>query len=182
MRYEIRALELGGIFWHHREVVADQIIHGLDLAHLLRLVHLHPLRITEERGGTRSATMPGPVANGASGQPEAGANGNAAGDTFFWTKRFTPRTCDRIGFELVWLRAFHEMYNPALGPAVVAEVIADYPGVRLTMIGPDKGDGSLERTRKSARALGISGSGDRSTTRVWARPSTAPSGMRAPIP
>jgi glycosyltransferase involved in cell wall biosynthesis len=71
--------------------------------------------------------------------------------------RFVPRACDRMGSELVWLRAFHEMYNPMLGPAVLARLIGEYPEARLTMIGPDKGDGSLERTRRAAVSLGVSG-------------------------
>jgi glycosyltransferase involved in cell wall biosynthesis len=62
-----------------------------------------------------------------------------------------------MGSELVWLRAFHEMYNPMLGPAVLARLISEYPEARLTMIGPDKGDGSLERTRRAAAVLGVSG-------------------------
>lgn len=69
--------------------------------------------------------------------------------------RFVPRACDRMGSELVWLRAFHEMYNPMLGPAVVARLISEYPETRLTMIGPDKGDGSLERTQRVAVTLGV---------------------------
>ncbi len=71
--------------------------------------------------------------------------------------QFPPRSRDKMGFELVWLRAFHEMYNPRLATAVVASLSSDYPGTRLTMIGPDKGDGSLERTRQSARTLGVEG-------------------------
>lgn len=56
---------------------------------------------------------------------------------------------------LVWLRAFHETYNPALAPEVLARLAPHEPDVRLTMVGPDKGDGSLERTRAAARRLGV---------------------------
>ena len=59
---------------------------------------------------------------------------------------------------LVWLRAFDEIYNPTLAPRVLAELTRDYPAATLTMIGPDKGDGSLGRTRQCARELGV---GDR---------------------
>jgi glycosyltransferase involved in cell wall biosynthesis len=56
---------------------------------------------------------------------------------------------------LVWLRAFHEIYNPSLAPRVLAALAADYPDAHLTMTGPDKGDGSLERARETAERLGV---------------------------
>ena len=56
---------------------------------------------------------------------------------------------------LVWMRAFDETYNPSLAPRVLAELKSDYPDVSLTMIGPDKGDGSLGRTRECARRFGV---------------------------
>jgi glycosyltransferase involved in cell wall biosynthesis len=56
---------------------------------------------------------------------------------------------------LVWLRAFHEIYNPNLAPRVVALLTEEYPEIHLTMIGPDKGDGSLQKTKRSATDLGV---------------------------
>jgi glycosyltransferase involved in cell wall biosynthesis len=56
---------------------------------------------------------------------------------------------------LVWLRSFHEIYNPTLAPKVVALLVRDFPEVRLTMVGRDKGDGSFRRTREAAAALGV---------------------------
>jgi glycosyltransferase involved in cell wall biosynthesis len=56
---------------------------------------------------------------------------------------------------LVWLRAFQETYNPTLAPRVLADLSSDYPHASLTMIGPDKGDGSLARTRECARRLNV---------------------------
>lgn len=58
---------------------------------------------------------------------------------------------------LVWLRAFHAIYNPELAPRVLARLAPEYPDSRLVMIGPDMGDGSLERTRAVARELGVIG-------------------------
>ena len=58
--------------------------------------------------------------------------------------------------KLVWLRAFHETYNPSLAPAVLALLASDIPDVSLTMIGPDKGDGSLQKTLAVAARLGVS--------------------------
>lgn len=55
---------------------------------------------------------------------------------------------------LVWLRAFHRIYNPVLAVRVLAEVTAHTSDVRLTMIGPDK-DGSAADVRAEARKLGV---------------------------
>ncbi|HKX26246.1 MAG TPA: glycosyltransferase family 4 protein [Blastocatellia bacterium] len=57
--------------------------------------------------------------------------------------------------QLIWLRSFHQMYNPALAPKVVAALIEDFPELHLTMIGPDKGDGSLRETQRAAEELGV---------------------------
>jgi glycosyltransferase involved in cell wall biosynthesis len=57
---------------------------------------------------------------------------------------------------LVWLRSFHEMYNPTLAPKVVHLLSARFPDMRLIMVGPDHGDGSLRRTQEVARELGVS--------------------------
>ncbi|MBX5479903.1 MAG: glycosyltransferase family 4 protein [Pyrinomonas methylaliphatogenes] len=56
---------------------------------------------------------------------------------------------------LVWLRAFHEIYNPALAVGVIRRLVPDYPALRLLMAGPDKGDGSLERARRLAGQNGF---------------------------
>jgi glycosyltransferase involved in cell wall biosynthesis len=62
--------------------------------------------------------------------------------------------------EMVWLRSFNAIYNPTLGPRVLAEVASVYPagspvGARLTMIGSDQGDGSLQSTEAVANELGV---------------------------
>jgi glycosyltransferase involved in cell wall biosynthesis len=56
---------------------------------------------------------------------------------------------------LIWLRAFHEVYNPEMAVQALALLTQDFPEIHLTMIGPDKGDGSLERTRQEAERLGV---------------------------
>ena len=56
---------------------------------------------------------------------------------------------------LVWLRAFHDIYNPLLAPSVLEKVRSRFPRAELTMIGPDKNDGSLERTRLLASRLSL---------------------------
>ena len=57
--------------------------------------------------------------------------------------------------QLVWLRAFHEIYNPTMAPRVLAFLLADFPNLRLTMIGPDRHDGSLQATKRIAERLGV---------------------------
>jgi glycosyltransferase involved in cell wall biosynthesis len=57
--------------------------------------------------------------------------------------------------QLVWVRAFCEIYNPTMAPAVVAELAGEFPDIRLMMVGPDKGDGSLAATQRSAEELGV---------------------------
>lgn len=56
---------------------------------------------------------------------------------------------------LVWLRAFHDIYNPSMAARVVAEVRRTEPDVQLVMGGPDDGDGSLGRMVKLAGTLGV---------------------------
>lgn len=56
---------------------------------------------------------------------------------------------------LVWLRAFHHIYNPSLAPRVLALLANEFPDINLTMFGPDKMDGSFEPTRKTAHDLGV---------------------------
>ena len=57
---------------------------------------------------------------------------------------------------LVWLRAFHSVYNPSLAAAVVALLVKDIPSVSLVMYGHDKGDGSLQALQQLATKLGVS--------------------------
>lgn len=53
---------------------------------------------------------------------------------------------------LVWVRAFHELYDPSMAIRVVRRLRDRVPGVTLTMAGPDKGDGSFGRARALAAA------------------------------
>lgn len=56
---------------------------------------------------------------------------------------------------LIWLRAFHDIYNPMLAPKVVARLADVLPDVHLAMAGADTGDGTLPATRHAIRELGI---------------------------
>jgi glycosyltransferase involved in cell wall biosynthesis len=67
--------------------------------------------------------------------------------------QFTPRTAPRA--RLIWLRAFHEIYNPTLASRAIALLTAEFRGIQLAMAGPDKGDGSLQRLREVSGGLGV---------------------------
>ena len=61
----------------------------------------------------------------------------------------------RVAPRLVWLRAFHNIYNPEMAIQVLALLTRDFPNIHLTMIGPDKRDGSMHRTRALAERMGV---------------------------
>ena len=56
---------------------------------------------------------------------------------------------------LVWLRAFHRDYNPLMAIEAVGYLRADFPEIQLTMIGPDKHDGTLVSIYKAITQLGL---------------------------
>lgn len=74
-----------------------------------------------------------------------------------------PLDLEQYGFRLrskpqpriMWMRAFHKIYNPTLAPKVVASLVQDFPDIQSTMLGPDKGDGTLQATQNLARGLGV---------------------------
>jgi glycosyltransferase involved in cell wall biosynthesis len=70
--------------------------------------------------------------------------------------RYPFRLRGKPGPRLVWLRAFHQIYNPQLAVKTLALLSGEFSEVQLTMIGPDKGDGSLAETRSLAAELGVS--------------------------
>src|SRR5690606_34615105 len=56
---------------------------------------------------------------------------------------------------LLWLRALHAVYAPELAVEVLARLLPERPDAHLVLGGRDKGDGSRERVRARARALGV---------------------------
>lgn len=70
-------------------------------------------------------------------------------DHYLFLARSSPKP------NLIWLRAFHEIYNPLMAVEVLGQLIHTYPDATLTMIGPDKGDNSLQRAQKRATELNI---------------------------
>jgi glycosyltransferase involved in cell wall biosynthesis len=66
---------------------------------------------------------------------------------------YRERTCPRP--RLLWLRAFHQVYNPSLALRTIAALRRDWPEVRLQMVGPDHGDGTLAAIRAELQAAGL---------------------------
>lgn len=57
--------------------------------------------------------------------------------------------------KLVWLRAFHQIYNPSLAPKVISLLQDQHIDAHLSMVGPDKGDGSLQEMLSIAQELEV---------------------------
>jgi glycosyltransferase involved in cell wall biosynthesis len=56
---------------------------------------------------------------------------------------------------LVWLRAFHEIYNPELAPKVIDTLRKIFPDVHLKMGGPVKDESSFQKMKSVAKELGV---------------------------
>lgn len=62
----------------------------------------------------------------------------------------------QVAPKLVWLRAFHSIYNAPLAISAAASLAKRHPELHLSMAGDDRGDGSLEKAKQLADAHGIS--------------------------
>jgi glycosyltransferase involved in cell wall biosynthesis len=49
---------------------------------------------------------------------------------------------------IVWVRSIHRIYDPVLAVDACAALRAEFPSLRLWMLGPDKEDGTLEALRE----------------------------------
>jgi glycosyltransferase involved in cell wall biosynthesis len=56
---------------------------------------------------------------------------------------------------LVWLRALHAVYNPVMAIETLASIKPRFPEASLTLIGPDKGDGTLQAVRRAVARCGL---------------------------
>ncbi|MCK6577908.1 MAG: glycosyltransferase family 4 protein [Anaerolineae bacterium] len=54
--------------------------------------------------------------------------------------------------KILWLRAMHAIYNPTLAVEVIARLRRRYPDIHLWMVGPDKGEGTLENVKTAIAA------------------------------
>ena len=71
-------------------------------------------------------------------------------NNYIYRQRILPRPY------LVWMRAFHEIYNPSLAVRVLHKLVLKGIDAKLAMIGPDKKDGSFRFTKKLAEELKVS--------------------------
>ncbi len=60
----------------------------------------------------------------------------------------------KIRPRIIWLRSFHDIYNPIMAINVVKIISACYKDTKLTMIGPDK-DGSLNNCQELSKKYNI---------------------------
>lgn len=65
------------------------------------------------------------------------------------------RQRDKLIPNLAWLRSFHSIYNPLLAVQTIELLRNDFPDIHLTMYGPDKGDGSLQKVKNYIRERGM---------------------------
>ena len=68
---------------------------------------------------------------------------------------YTYRPRRQVRPRLLWVRAFHSIYNPALAVRVVAHLRRDFPEIQLVMVGPDRGDGAFEHAVSLVHELGV---------------------------
>jgi glycosyltransferase involved in cell wall biosynthesis len=68
---------------------------------------------------------------------------------------FRGRTRSVAAPHMIWVRSFHDIYDPVTAIRVLAQVSAFDKRARLTMVGPDKGDGSQSAVIDEARRLGV---------------------------
>lgn len=61
----------------------------------------------------------------------------------------------KLNPNLIWLRSLHKIYNPVLAVQTAGILVEEFPGLYLTMVGPDNGDGSYQAVEKEAERLGI---------------------------
>jgi glycosyltransferase involved in cell wall biosynthesis len=99
------------------------------------------------------------------------------------TIRYLPNAVDVSHYEfqlryhpapkIIWLRAFHEIYQPEMAVKVLSFLVKEFKEITLTMIGPDKKDGSLnsaldlaQRTDMTSH-INIVGSIPKSEVPIW---------------
>ncbi len=69
--------------------------------------------------------------------------------------RYPVSTKNVVKPSLVWLRAFHSIYAPEAAIECLNQLHRDYPNAVLTMIGPDKRDGSFKKVLQKIDEYGL---------------------------
>jgi glycosyltransferase involved in cell wall biosynthesis len=68
-------------------------------------------------------------------------------------KEYAFKNRKQIQPKLLWVRAFAHYYNPIMAIEVLKKLKDTYPNATLCMVGPDKGDGSLQATQNLVKEL-----------------------------
>jgi glycosyltransferase involved in cell wall biosynthesis len=141
--------EWAGRILHRFKKPVVLILHGGDLPEFSRR---HPGRVKRLLSSAAAVTCPSPylVSEMRHIRADLLLLPNPL-DVPRYSYRERPPPLRRLG----WLRAFHEIYNPALAVQALGRVRKEFADVCLTMMGPDKGDGSLQRTKQLARDMGL---------------------------
>jgi glycosyltransferase involved in cell wall biosynthesis len=126
-------------------------LHGGNLPEFSRRF---PGRVRRLLSHAVSANAPSPYLQNAlaSIRPDIGLIPNAM-EAAHYTFRLRTTPAPR----LVWLRALHSNYNPVMAVEVVDRLRAHFPDVHLHMVGPDKGDGTLEAVQAAIAMHGLEG-------------------------
>lgn len=61
----------------------------------------------------------------------------------------------RLAPELIWVRAYHRIYNLPMAIAAADRLRDRFPQLRLTAIGPDKGDGAFTAAKEEVARRGL---------------------------
>lgn len=64
------------------------------------------------------------------------------------------RSRDTLQPSLIWVRAFHETYNPKMAIELLKLLVVDYPTARLTMVGPEL-DGNMQKCKELTASYGL---------------------------
>ena len=56
--------------------------------------------------------------------------------------------------KILWVRAFHKIYNPKMEILVLKSIMHDYPDAQLCMVGPDK-DNSIDLIKDLIKKFGL---------------------------
>jgi glycosyltransferase involved in cell wall biosynthesis len=67
--------------------------------------------------------------------------------------RFPFKRDQVIPNSILWVRAFDTIYNPEVAVEALAKLTSKFPGIKLTMVGPDKG--RMDFAKETARKLNV---------------------------
>lgn len=64
---------------------------------------------------------------------------------------------ETVSPKLLWVRSFHEIYNPVLAVEILSKLKLKNPSAELCMVGPDR-DGTMGKVKERAEELGLTDS------------------------